>query len=59
MATIKPFKATRPTRDKAALATARSYDQYSKKELKAQLNYNPYSFLHIIKKNVIYTMRYI
>jgi len=49
MAIIKPFKAIRPTRDKAALATSRSYDVYSKKELKAELNYNPFSFLHIIK----------
>tara|TARA_R110001583_G_scaffold58714_8_gene174857 strand:- start:6493 stop:7734 length:1242 start_codon:yes stop_codon:yes gene_type:complete len=49
MATIKPFKATRPTRDKAALATSRSYDEYSKSELKASLRYNPFSFLHIIK----------
>lgn len=48
MAIIKPLKAIRPTRDKAALATARSYDEYSKKELKSVLNYNPYSFLHII-----------
>lgn len=49
MAIIKPFKAIRPTRDKAALATSRSYDEYSKKELKSVLNYNPFSFLHIIK----------
>lgn len=49
MAKIKPFRAIRPTRDKAALATSRSYDEYTKKELRAQLNYNPYSFLHIIK----------
>ncbi|WP_457616752.1 DUF1015 domain-containing protein [Lutibacter sp.] len=49
MATIKPFKAVRPTRDKAALATSRSYEIYTKKELKAQLKYNPFSFLHIIK----------
>lgn len=49
MAQIKPFKAIRPTRDKAALATSRSYEAYSKKELKAQLNFNPFSFLHIIK----------
>jgi uncharacterized protein (DUF1015 family) len=49
MAKIKPFKAIRPTRDKAALATSRSYEEYSKKELKAVLNYNPFSFLHIIK----------
>ncbi len=49
MAIIKPFRAIRPTRDKAAIATSRSYDEYSKKELKSVLNYNPYSFLHIIK----------
>jgi len=49
MAIIKPFKAIRPTRDKVALATSRSYDAYSKKELRAVLNYNPFSFLHIIK----------
>lgn len=49
MAIIKPFKAIRPTRDKAALATSRSYDVYTENELKSVLNYNPYSFLHIIK----------
>ena len=49
MANIKPFRAIRPTRDKAALATSRSYDEYSKPELKASLKYNPFSFLHIIK----------
>lgn len=53
MANIKPFRAIRPTRDKAALATSRSYDQYSKKELKAQLSYNPFSFLHIIKPGYV------
>ena len=53
MANIKPFRAIRPTRDKAALATSRSYDQYTKRELKAQLNYNPYSFLHIIKPGYV------
>ena len=49
MAIIKPFQAIRPTRDKAALATSRSYEAYSKKELRSQLTFNPYSFLHIIK----------
>ncbi len=53
MAIIKPFRAIRPTRDKAALATSRSYDEYSKKELKAVLNFNPYSFLHIIKPGYV------
>ena len=49
MATIKPFRAIRPTRDKVALATSRSYDIYTKAELKSHLKFNPYSFLHIIK----------
>lgn len=49
MAIIKPFKAIRPTRDKAALATSRSYEVYKEAELNAALDFNPYSFLHIIK----------
>ena len=48
MATIKPFKAIRPTKDKVAFVASRSYEEYSKKELEATLRYNPYSFLHII-----------
>lgn len=48
MALIKPFKAIRPTRDKASLVASRSYDEYSKDELKSVLKYNPFSFLHII-----------
>lgn len=49
MAIIKPFKGVRPTRDKAALATSRSYEAYTKQELNFVLKYNPFSFLHIIK----------
>lgn len=48
MAKILPFKAVRPTKDKAALVASRPYEDYSEGELKAQLEYNPYSFLHII-----------
>ncbi len=48
MAQIKPFKAIRPTKDKAAFVASRSYEEYSKSELKAVLKYNPFSFLHII-----------
>ena len=48
MATIKPFKAVRATRDKVALVSSRSYDAYSPAELGAQLDFNPFSFLHII-----------
>ncbi|MFK5972719.1 MAG: DUF1015 domain-containing protein [Flavobacteriaceae bacterium] len=48
MATIIPFKAIRPTQDKVAFVASRSYEEYSRKELNAILNYNPFSFLHII-----------
>ncbi len=48
MAIIKPFKAVRPTKDKVAFVTSRSYQEYSKKELDAALSFNPFSFLHII-----------
>lgn len=49
MAIVKPFKAIRPTRDKVALATSRSYEKYASKELESVLSNNPFSFLHIIK----------
>lgn len=48
MAQIIPFKAVRPIADKVALVTCRTYDDYSPAELAAWLNFNPYSFLHVI-----------
>ncbi|RZJ70223.1 DUF1015 domain-containing protein [Flavobacterium sp.] len=48
MPKISPFKAVRPTRDKAALVTSRSYDDYSAAELASQLDFNPFSFLHVL-----------
>ena len=48
MAKIKPFKAVRPSADKVALVTCRTYDDYSSAELAAWLDFNPYSFLHVI-----------
>ena len=48
MAKIVPFKAVRPTRDKVSLVTSRSYDEYSAAELASQLDFNPFSFLHIL-----------
>jgi uncharacterized protein (DUF1015 family) len=48
MAKIIPFKAVRPTPDKVALVTCRNYDDYSSAELAAWLDFNPYSFLHVI-----------
>ncbi|MES2484622.1 MAG: DUF1015 domain-containing protein [Bacteroidota bacterium] len=48
MAKIVPFKAVRPARDKVSLVTSRSYDEYSTAELASQLDYNPFSFLHVL-----------
>lgn len=48
MAKIKPFKAVCPAADKVALVTCRTYDDYSSAELAAWLDFNPYSFLHVI-----------
>ena len=48
MATIRPFKAIRPPRDKAHLLASRSYVSYSDETLKEKLENNPYTFLHII-----------
>nr|WP_297308126.1 DUF1015 domain-containing protein [uncultured Flavobacterium sp.] len=48
MAKITPFKAVLPTADKVALVTTRSYDEYSATELASWLDFNPFSFLHIV-----------
>lgn len=48
MATIKPFSAIRPTRDKVSLVASRSYLSYSKEILNEKLANNPFTFLHII-----------
>ena len=48
MAKIRPFRATRPTRDKANLVASRSYLSYTNASLKEKLDNNPYTFLHII-----------
>ncbi|WP_066225372.1 DUF1015 domain-containing protein [Formosa haliotis] len=54
MAKILPFKAVRPTRDKVSLVASRSYDTYSQEQREARLNYNPYSFLHIVNPGYKY-----
>ncbi len=48
MAVVIPFKAVRPTRDKANLVVSRSYHIYNKEGLAFRLKNNPYSFLHIL-----------
>lgn len=48
MISIRPFRAWRPTPDKAHLVASRSYVEYDRDELTAKLRSNPYSFLHIV-----------
>ena len=48
MAKISPFKAIRPTRDLVHLVATRPYYTYKENVLKAKLEDNPYTFLHII-----------
>ena len=48
MAKIIPFKAIRPTRDKAYLVSSKPAYTYKKHILEAKLEHNPYTFLHVI-----------
>jgi len=52
MAELHPFKAVRPTRDKAHLVATRPLASYKKHILKAKLEENPYTFIHIIHPEV-------
>jgi uncharacterized protein (DUF1015 family) len=45
---IKPFRAIRPSRDKAYLVATRPYYAYKKNVLEAKLETNPYTYLHVI-----------
>ncbi|SEM12439.1 Uncharacterized conserved protein, DUF1015 family [Aquimarina amphilecti] len=54
MAKIHPFKAVRPTRDKVSLIASRSYQSYTPEERDSRMDYNPYSFLHIVNPGYKY-----
>lgn len=57
MANIIPFKAVRPTRDKVSLVASRSYQTYTQAEREARLDYNPFSFLHIVNPGYKYHLK--
>jgi uncharacterized protein (DUF1015 family) len=48
MPTLTPLKSVLPTKDKVSLVTSRVYEDYPATELASQLEYNPYSFLHVL-----------
>ena len=54
MAKILPFKAIRPTRDKVSLVASRSYQTYTLAEREARMDYNPFTFLHIVNPGYKY-----
>lgn len=49
MAIVKPFKALRPSKDKAGYISAPSYDSGSRDKSHQELDANPHSYLHIVK----------
>ena len=57
MSKIIPFKAIRPTADKVGLVSCRNYDDYSPAELASWLNFNPYSFLHVINPAFVHSQK--
>lgn len=51
---MNPFKAVRPTRAIVGLVAARPYQSYTVDERKSRMDYNPYSFLHIVNPGYKY-----
>lgn len=54
MAKIIPFKAVKPTRAIVGLVAARPYQSYTIDERESRMDYNPYSFLHIVNPGYKY-----
>lgn len=54
MAKIIPFKAVRPTRAIVGLVASRPYQSYTIDERESRMDYNPYSFLHIVNPGYKY-----
>lgn len=54
MPKIIPFKAVKPTRATVGLVATRSYQSYTDNERNSRMEYNPYSFLHIINPGYKY-----
>lgn len=54
MAKIIPFKAVKPTRAIVGLVAARPYQSYTVDERESRMEYNPFSFLHIVNPGYKY-----
>lgn len=54
MAKVIPFKAVKPTRAIVGLVASRPYQSYTIDERESRMDYNPYSFLHIVNPGYKY-----
>lgn len=54
MVKIIPFKAVKPTRAIVGLVAARPYQSYTVNERESRMDYNPYSFLHVVNPGYKY-----
>ena len=54
MPKINPFKAVKPTRAIVGLVAARPYQSYTTDERDSRMEYNPFSFLHIVNPGYKY-----
>ena len=52
MAVIRPFKALRPTKEKAYTVASVPYDVVNRKEAKEQAKGNPLNFLHVTRSEI-------
>lgn len=52
MATVRPFRAIRPQRDKASRVVALPYDVMNRKEALQMAENNPFSYLHISRAEI-------
>ena len=57
MATVRPFKAVRPARERVQDVISLPYDVMNRSEAAAMAEGNPHSFLHICRSEMICRIR--
>jgi uncharacterized protein (DUF1015 family) len=56
MSIFKPFKGFRPKQEFVHLIASRPYDVLDSNEARLEVKDNPYSFLHVVQKTLIYIL---
>ncbi|MFN4083858.1 MAG: DUF1015 domain-containing protein [Bacteroidia bacterium] len=52
MAVVNPFKALRPVKEMAGVVSSQPFDSASKDLADAEMEHNPYSYLHVVKPHL-------